>query len=275
MNTTTSHCQFNLQDINNLTFLFSSRRRHKRSKRDWSSDVCSSDLEAASLAGHLKLNKLIALYDSNDISLDGPTSKAFTENVGDRFKAYGWEHILVKDGNDLEAINTAIEQAKANTDQPTLIEIKTIIGFGAEKQGTSGVHGAPLGAEGSTIAKKKFGWDYDAFDIPQEVYDRFNEVVASRGQSEEEAWNKLFADYKAAYPDLAAQYERAYAGKLPEGWEANIPVYEVGDKAAASRKTSQAAIQAIGKALPEFWGGSADLSSSNNTMNDADEEFQA
>ncbi len=231
--------------------------------------------EAASLAGHLKLNKLIALYDSNDISLDGPTSKAFTENVGDRFKAYGWEHILVKDGNDLDAINTAIEQAKANTDQPTLIEIKTIIGFGAEKQGTSGVHGAPLGAEGSTFAKKKFGWDYDAFDIPQEVYDRFNEVVASRGQSEEEAWNQLFADYKAAYPELATQYERAYAGKLPEGWEANIPVYEVDDKAAASRKTSQAAIQEIGKALPEFWGGSADLSSSNNTMNDADEEFQA
>ncbi|MGK9325439.1 transketolase [Aerococcus urinaeequi] len=230
--------------------------------------------EAASLAGHLKLNKLIALYDSNDISLDGPTSKAFTENVGDRFKAYGWEHILVKDGNDLDAINTAIEQAKANTDQPTLIEIKTIIGFGAEKQGTSGVHGAPLGAEGSIFAKKKFGWDYDAFDIPQEVYDRFNEVVASRGQSEEEAWNQLFADYKAAYPELAAQYERAYAGKLPEGWEANIPVYEVG-QAAASRKTSQAAIQEIGKALPEFWGGSADLSSSNNTMNDADEEFQA
>lgn len=231
--------------------------------------------EAASLAGHLKLNKLIALYDSNDISLDGPTSKAFTENVGDRFKAYGWEHILVKDGNDLDAINTAIEQAKANTDQPTLIEIKTIIGFGAEKQGTSGVHGAPLGAKGSTFAKKKFGWDYDAFDIPQEVYDRFNEVVASRGQSEEEAWNQLFADYKAAYPELATQYERAYAGKLPEGWEANIPVYEVDDKAAASRKTSQAAIQEIGKALPEFWGGSADLSSSNNTMNDADEEFQA
>jgi transketolase len=230
--------------------------------------------EAASLAGHLKLNKLIALYDSNDISLDGPTSNAFTENVGDRFKAYGWEHILVKDGNDLEEINAAIEKAKANINQPTLIEVKTIIGFGAKNQGTSGVHGAPLGTEGSAVAKENIGWNYDRFEIPTEVYDRFNEVVVERGQAEEEAWNKVFEDYKAAYPELAAQFERAYAGELPEGWDANLPVYEVGDAAAASRKTSQAAIQEIGKALPEFWGGSADLSSSNNTMNDAEEAFQ-
>ncbi len=230
--------------------------------------------EAASLAGHLKLNKLIALYDSNDISLDGPTSKAFTENVGDRFKAYGWEHILVKDGNDLDEINQAIEKAKENKDQPTLVEIKTIIGFGAKNQGTSGVHGAPLGADGSILAKENIGWTYDRFEIPQEAYDRFKEVVADRGQAAEDEWNKLFEDYKAAYPELAAQYERAYAGKLPEGWANSLPVYEVGDDAAASRKTSQAAIQEIGKVIPEFWGGSADLSSSNNTMNDADEEFQ-
>ncbi len=187
--------------------------------------------EAASLAGHLKLNKLIALYDSNDISLDGPTSKAFTENVGDRFKAYGWEHILVKDGNDLDEINQAIEKAKENKDQPTLVEIKTIIGFGAKNQGTSGVHGAPLGADGSILAKENIGWTYDRFEIPQEAYDRFKEVVADRGQAAEDEWNKLFEDYKAAYPELAAQYERAYAGKLPEGWANSLPVYEVGDAA--------------------------------------------
>ncbi|HEO7570640.1 TPA: transketolase, partial [Streptococcus agalactiae] len=129
--------------------------------------------EAASLAGHLKLGKLVLLYDSNDISLDGPTSQSFTEDVKGRFESYGWQHILVKDGNDLEAIAAAIEAAKAETDKPTIIEVKTIIGFGAEKQGTSSVHGAPLGAEGITFAKKAYGWEYPDFTVPAEVAARF------------------------------------------------------------------------------------------------------
>src|SRR5699024_3145730 len=159
--------------------------------------------EAASLAGHLKLNKLIALYDSNDISLDGPTSKAFTENVGERFKAYGWEHILVKDGNDLDEINRAIEKAKNNLTQPTLIEVKTVIGFGAPNAGTSKVHGAPLGMEGIQAAKLAYGWGYEDFFVPEEVKERFNERMVKEGQKAQEAWEETFAQYEKAYPELA------------------------------------------------------------------------
>src|SRR5699024_2763382 len=166
--------------------------------------------EASSLAGHLKLGKLIVLYDSNDISLDGPTSKAFTENVGQRFEAYGWQHILVKDGNDLEAISKAIEEAKANTEQPTLIEVKTIIGFGAPKQGTSAVHGAPLGAEGVKAAKESYGWEYPEFTVPDEVQTRFQQEIIEKGQKAEEAWNQLFAAYEKAYPALAEEFKQAF-----------------------------------------------------------------
>ncbi|MCZ0717536.1 transketolase [Aerococcus kribbianus] len=231
--------------------------------------------EAASLAGHLKLGKLIMLYDSNDISLDGPTSKAFTENVGDRFQAYGWQYLRVEDGNDLDAIDAAISQAKENTDQPTLIEVKTVIGYGAENQGTSQVHGAPLGEEGSAFAKSNYGWKYDRFDIPQAIYNHFHEVILEDGKQAMADWQATFNDYQEENPDLAKQFLRAYSGELPADWDKDLPVYQYGDEAKASRKTSQAAIQAIGKALPEFWGGSADLSSSNNTMNDEDQDFQA
>ncbi|AZP04515.1 transketolase [Jeotgalibaca ciconiae] len=231
--------------------------------------------EAASLAGHLKLGKLIGLYDSNDISLDGPTSKAFTEDVAKRFEAYGWQHILVKDGNDLEEISRAIEEAKAETDKPTLIEIKTVIGFGASNAGTHKVHGAPLGDEGVTFAKKSYAWEFDNFHVPEEVQTRFNEAITEKGQKSEEEWNELFAAYKEEYPELAQQFEDAFAGKLPEGWEEKLPVYEVGDADKATRVTSSEAIQALGEAIPYFWGGSADLSSSNNTMNQADSDFSA
>ena len=145
--------------------------------------------EAASLAGHLKLGKLIGLYDSNDISLDGPTSKAFTEDVKQRFEAYGWQHILVKDGNDLEEIAKAIEEAQAETAKPTLIEIKTVIGFGASNEGTHKVHGAPLGDEGVAFAKNNYKWDFEAFHVPEEVQARFNDTIGSNGQAAEEAWN--------------------------------------------------------------------------------------
>lgn len=231
--------------------------------------------EAASLAGHLKLGKLIGLYDSNDISLDGPLDKSFSEDVKGRFEAYGWQHILVEDGNDLGAINDAIEAAKKVTDKPTLIEVKTVIGYGASNAGTSKVHGAPLGAEGVAFAKENYQWEHEEFAVPQEVQQRFNETVMANGQKAEEAWKETFEAYRAAHPELAQQFEDAFAGKLPEGWQETLPVHEVGDAAKATRVTSQEAIQALGASLPSFWGGSADLSSSNNTMNKADEDFDA
>ncbi|NTM87850.1 transketolase [Enterococcus faecium] len=228
--------------------------------------------EASSMAGHMKLGKLIVLYDSNDISLDGPTSKAFTENVGARYEAYGWQHILVKDGNDLEAISKAIEQAKAETDKPTLIEVKTVIGYGAPKEGTSAVHGAPLGEEGIKMAKEVYGWDYPDFTVPEEVAARFHQTMIEEGQKAEDAWNEMFANYKKAYPELAQQFEDAFDGKLPENWDAELPTYEVGSSQ-ASRVSSKEVIQELSKAIPSFWGGSADLSGSNNTMVAADKDF--
>ena len=229
--------------------------------------------EACSMAGHMKLGKLIVLYDSNDISLDGPTSKAFTENVGQRFEAYGWQHILVEDGNDLAAISQAIEDAKANLAQPTLIEVKTIIGFGAPKQGTSAVHGAPLGQEGIQAAKQAYGWEYPEFTIPSEVQDRFHEAIVEKGQQAEGKWNELFAQYEAAYPALAKEFKQAFAGELPADWDQALPHYEVGS-AQASRVSSKEMIQALSKAIPSLWGGSADLSASNNTMVAAEKDFE-
>lgn len=227
--------------------------------------------EAASLAGHLKLGKLVLLYDSNDISLDGPTSQSFTEDVKGRFESYGWQHILVKDGNDLEAIAAAIEAAKAETDKPTIIEVKTIIGFGAEKQGTSSVHGAPLGAEGITFAKKAYGWEYPDFTVPAEVADRFASDLQARGAKAEEAWNDLFAKYEVEYPELATEYKEAFAGQAEI---VELKAHDLGSSV-ASRVSSQQAIQQLSTQLPNLWGGSADLSASNNTMVAAETDFQA
>ncbi|MGK4137393.1 transketolase [Enterococcus faecalis] len=229
--------------------------------------------EASSMAGHMKLGKLIVLYDSNDISLDGPTSKAFTENVGARYEAYGWQHILVKDGNDLVEIEAAIEAAKAETDKPTLIEVKTVIGYGAPKEGTSSVHGAPIGEEGITAAKAVYGWEYPDFTVPEEVAARFKETMIDEGQKAEAAWNEMFKNYEHAHPELAKQFKEAFANQLPEGWEQELPKYELGTSA-ASRVTSKETIQAISKVVPSFWGGSADLSASNNTMVAAEKDFE-
>ncbi len=229
--------------------------------------------EAASMAGHMKLGKLVLLYDSNDISLDGPTSKAFTENVGKRFEAYGWQHILVKDGNDLEAIYKAIAQAKAESDRPTIIEVKTVIGFGAPNEGTSKVHGAPLGAEGVAAAKKAYGWDYPEFTVPKEVADRFKTEMIDQGAADEAAWQELFNQYEEKYPELAKEFKQAFSGKLPEDWEKGLPAYEVGESS-ASRITSKETIQALAKSVPFLWGGSADLSGSNNTMIAGEKDFE-
>lgn len=229
--------------------------------------------EAASLAGHLKLGKLIVLYDSNGISLDGPTTAAFTENVGERFKAYGWEHIKVEDGNDLAAIDAALTLAKKNTSQPTLIEVKTTIGFGAENQGTNAVHGNPLGADGVAYAKKAYGWDYPAFTVPAEVATRFHQLIQEEGAAAEEQWQDLFAKYQQEYPELAQEFTAGFANDLKLDFQAVLPHYEA-DSSIATRNASQKAINALTPVLPTLWGGAADLASSNKTMINGEADFQ-
>lgn len=229
--------------------------------------------EAASLAGHLKLGKLVMLYDSNDIQLDGPTDKAFSENIEQRFKAYGWDYTLVENGNDLDAISDAIANAKKVTDRPTIIEVKTEIGYGAPNAGTSAVHGAPLGDEDVVITKEYYGWTEEPFTVPQEVYDIFKERIADKGAKAEEEWNTLFNDYTNEFADLSSEFKDAISGKLPENWEDNLPVYEEDADGFATRETSGDVINAIAEVVPNFWGGSADLSGSNKTMINGAHDF--
>ena len=230
--------------------------------------------EATSLAGTLKLNKLIVLYDSNDITLDGELSKSFNESVKDRFIAQGWNYIRVEDGNDLDEIAEAIEEAQGETEKPTLIEVKTIIGYGAPNQGTNKVHGAPLGEEGIKIMKQNYGWVYAPFEVPEEVARRFDKLLVQTGETDYQEWQELFEAYRKEYPELAKQFEDAFSGKVEVDWKEILPKYEFNSPAKASRVTSQEVIQELGKHIPSFWGGSADLSSSNNTMNKADTDFE-
>ncbi|WP_249595950.1 transketolase [Peribacillus frigoritolerans] len=222
--------------------------------------------EAASLAGHLQLGRLVVLYDSNDISLDGDLSQSFSESVADRFKSYGWQYIRVEDGNDLQEIAKAIEEAKTDEARPTLIEVKTVIGYGSpNRSGKSAVHGAPLGADELKLTKEAYKWTFEEdFHVPEEVYSHFNEAVVDAGAQKEEAWNELFKNYKEAHPELAQQLELAIKGELPADWDQEIPVYEEG-KTLASRASSGEVLNAIAKKVPSFIGGSADLAGSNNT----------
>ena len=221
--------------------------------------------EAASYAGLQKLDKLIVLYDSNDINLDGETKDSFTESVRDRYNAYGWHTALVKDGTDLEAINAAIEAAKVSV-KPSLIEVKTVIGYGSpNKQGTNAVHGAPLGAEEAAATRKALAWDYAPFEIPEEVYEDYRVNVAERGKAAYDAWEKLVEEYKQAYPDLADEVAAIIAGQDPvEIKPEDFPVVETGFSQ-ATRNSSQDALNAAAKVLPTFLGGSADLAHSNMT----------
>jgi len=223
--------------------------------------------EAASLAAHLKLGRLIVLYDSNDISLDGDLDKAFTESVEMRFKAYGWQYIRVEDGNNLEEIAKALELAKQDLDHPTLIEVKTVIGYGSpNKSGKSAVHGAPLGEDELKLTKEAYKWTFDEdFHVPNEVYNRFRELVQDQGEKKEQEWNELYKEYEKQYPELAKQLSLAIRGELPEGWDQDLPVYEVG-KSLASRASSGETLNALANRVPSIIGGSADLASSNNTM---------
>lgn len=220
--------------------------------------------EASSYAGQQKLEKLIVLYDSNDICLDGETHDTLTENVRARYEAYGWHTDIVLDGNDLTALSKAIEVAKQQN-RPSLIEVKTIIGFGSEKQGTNAVHGAPLGESGAAYARQQLGWAYDPFEVPQDVYEDFETKVVKRGQSAFEAWEKLVADYKVAYPELGQEFDAVVRDEvLTTLSKADFPTYEVGFQQ-ATRNSSQDALNAIAAVSKQFLGGSADLAHSNMT----------
>ena len=222
--------------------------------------------EAASFAAVQKLNKLVVLYDSNDICLDGETRDAFSENVRNRYEAYGWNTLLVEDGADVEAVNVAIEKAK-QSDKPTLIEVKTIIGAGSpNKQGTNGVHGAPLGDEETALFRKEIGWNYEPFEVPEEVYADFKVNVADRGETANNEWEKLYNEYKEKFPELAAELEEVLSREdIKHLSKESFSFKNVGE-AQATRNSSQDAINSIAKVLPTFFGGSADLSHSNMTF---------
>ncbi|WP_185840547.1 transketolase [Vibrio cholerae] len=225
--------------------------------------------EACSLAGTLGLGKLIAFWDDNGISIDGHVEGWFSDDTPKRFEAYGWHVIPAVDGHDADAINTAIEAAKAETSRPTLICTKTIIGFGSpNKAGSHDCHGAPLGNDEIKAAREFLGWEYAPFEIPADIYAAWDAKQA--GARKEAAWDEKFAAYAKAYPTEAAEYKRRVAGELPANWEAAtseiIANLQANPANIASRKASQNALEAFGKLLPEFMGGSADLAPSNLTM---------
>jgi transketolase len=221
--------------------------------------------EAASMAGHMKLGKLIYLYDDNSISLDGPTSLTFDqEDITLRFEAHGWQVLYVDDGNDLEAIDGAIREAQTETERPSLIRVKTHIGFGSPKQDTSKVHGSALTPDEVIATKRNLGWPTEeTFWIPDEALAHFREEV-EKGKRQEQEWDALFERYRQAHPDLVAVWDMAMSGKLPEGWDADIPTFGPND-AQATRQTSGTVLNAIAPKLPTLIGGSADLSTSTET----------
>ncbi|MEM9951747.1 MAG: transketolase [Chloroflexota bacterium] len=225
-------------------------------------------IEAIALAGHWGLGKLIYLYDDNKITLDGDTDMTFTEDISARFASQGWHTLKVEDGNDIEAIDKAIKEAQAVTDKPSLISVRTIIGFGSpNKQGTSDAHGSPLGDDEIRLVKEQFGWNPDEkFYIPGESLEHLREAV-DNGASWEADWNENFEAYKSAYPELASDYERAFAGELPEGWDSDLPVFdEEKDGKMATRNAISPAINYLAGKIPTMIGGDADLAGSTKTL---------
>jgi transketolase len=222
--------------------------------------------EAASLAGTLGLGRLIYLYDSNDISLEGETRLAFTEEVGRRFESYGWSYDRVEDGNDLAAISAAIARATAASERPHLIEVRTHIGFGSPKQDSKDAHGAPLGTEGARSTKAKLGWPLEpSFHVPEEVRRHFAEMAA-RGAEQERAWRELLDGYRREHAALADEFEAALAGRRPFGWERQLPRFAGGGPELATREASAKVLNALARQIPTLVGGSADLAPSTNTL---------
>ncbi|HRO45292.1 transketolase [Agriterribacter sp.] len=222
--------------------------------------------EAASLAGHLRLGQLIYLYDDNHITIEGETSLAFNEDVAERFKSYGWHVQAVADGNDIAAITTAIENAQKEKQRPSLISIRTHIGFGSpNKVNTASAHGSPLGKDEVRLVKENFGFDPDkSFMVADDVL-RFYREKGKAGMQKENDWNTLYREYKQKYPAEAAEYELLSGGKLPGGWNNDLPVFKPGEKGMATRKASGKMLNAIADKLPLLIGGSADLAPSTDT----------
>ncbi len=231
--------------------------------------------ESCSLAGHLGLGKLIVLYDDNGVTLAGATALSFTEDVSKRFEACGWHVECLKEGNDVDAIDQALARAKAEKNRPSILFVCTNIGFGApRKQGTSDAHGSPLGQEELLAAKKNLGWPAEpSFFVPPEAAAYFRES-GKRGQAAEKSWDTAFQGYAREFPDQAAEFKRRMAGALPAGWESALPVYPAGTKDVATRKTSEAVMQALIPVLPELMGGSADLNPSTFTWLKGAGDFQ-
>ncbi|KAG6038575.1 hypothetical protein E4U41_004047 [Claviceps citrina] len=221
--------------------------------------------EASSLAGHLQLGNLICIYDDNHISIDGDTNCAFTEDVVKRYESYGWHVVVVEDGDsDLSGMEAAIKKCQEVKDKPSMIKLKTTIGYGSLQQGTHGVHGSPLKADDIKQLKQKWKFPEEAFHVPKEVYDLYGKH-SSEGAAQEEKWNQLMSKYAEKYPQEYADLERRQKGDLPEGWEKNLPVYTPADSAVASRKLSETVLSKIQSVIPELFGGSADLTGSNLT----------
>ena len=231
--------------------------------------------EAASLAGHLELGKLVVFYDSNRICLAGSTNLSFTDDVEQVFEGYGWHVVKVADGNDLEALARATDTAQAETDRPSLVIVRTEIGYGSPKQGTFGVHGSPLNAEQVIETKRKLGYpSEEPFFIPAEALAHLRGAV-ERGKEAEAEWRGRFEAYREAHPDLAAELERALSGELPKGWDQDIPTFTTADKPIATRSAGGKIINAIAARVPELLGGSADLNSSTETALKGAGDFQS
>ena len=222
--------------------------------------------EAASLAGHLELGNIIYLYDDNHISIEGDTDITFNEDVAERFRAYGWHVQVVDDANDTKAVANAIQNAKEEISKPSIIKVRSHIAYGSpNKVDTAGAHGSPLGADEIKLVKKFFGFDPEqSFVVPEEVLKYYHESGA-KGATTEQKWNELYSSYKAAFPELAAEYEQAISGELPAGWDANLPVFSATDGKMATRQASGKVLNAIAAALPNLIGGAADLAPSTDT----------
>jgi transketolase len=233
--------------------------------------------EAASVAGHLKLNNLLWIYDDNTITIEGHTELAFSEDVATRFEGYGWNALRVDDANDLAAIQRAIDSAKKVTDKPSIIVLKSVIGYGAPtKANTHGAHGAPLGPDEVKLTKKVYGWPEDAqFLVPDEVRRHFASGIGTHGKAAREQWEKKFAEYERAYPKEAAELKTMWAGKLPEGWDQGIPTFPADAKGLASRVSSGKVLNGLAKHIPWFLGGSADLAPSTMTLLDGEKDLAA